>query len=61
MTLFNFRFWKRWSGLGLVFYDYDGNDGRKVTDWILHLGFVWIIKNRTTRRTWMAPMAIGWL
>jgi hypothetical protein len=30
----------------LQHYDYDGNDGRRVIDWILHLGWFWLIKYR---------------
>lgn len=39
--------WRRkWDGINFMPYDYDGNDGRKVTKWMLHLGFVRVIRYR---------------
>jgi len=44
--MWNIRFWKMWVGFRFVPYEYSGNDGRKVTGWILYLGFIQIEKER---------------
>jgi len=37
---------KSWSFPRFAIYDYDGNDGRKVWSWVLHLGPWWFIRER---------------
>lgn len=40
------EFLKRYDCIQFMPYHYTGNDGRLVTDWILHLGFIRITKMR---------------
>jgi len=35
-----------WERIRFVEYTYSGHDGRRVTKWILHLGFFRLIKYR---------------
>lgn len=36
--------WRKWVGFQFTQYIYDGSDGRKVTDWMLYLGWFSITK-----------------
>ncbi len=37
---------KKWEGVHFRIYDYSGEDGRKVTSWIMHFGFFRIVRER---------------
>lgn len=37
---------RKWDGIAFRIYDYSGHDGRKVTSWILHLGYFRLVRER---------------
>jgi hypothetical protein len=47
--MFSVAWWKKYVGFQFTRYDYSGSDGRRVTDWMLHLGFFAITKHRIAR------------
>jgi hypothetical protein len=46
LEMFQFTWWGKWVGFQFTPYTYDGNDGRRVTDWMAYFGWFSITKTR---------------
>lgn len=46
--MFEVRFMRHWDVFMFMPYTFDGSAGQRVYDWILHLGFIRVIKYKVS-------------